>query len=208
MIAAIVATVAPSIAIIACGVRSSGTTIERYSSIGTVVAAWIGFVGLVVLLVYTREAFLLRKTAEQQNENAVRPIVLLDLSPEDSVLGGIMKLKDAALRNIGNGSAFDVAVKPITSGEVAVEFIDVPLLEMKEHRPLKFEIIENGQKNGVSTWTVKLTCLIVGKKLPQKITASVEFDSITGKRYRTVHNIDYDADTKSLQTRFQHIEEA
>ena len=80
MIAAIVATVAPSVAIIACGVRSSGTTIERYSSIGTVVAAWVGFVGLVILLVYTREAFLLRKTAEQQNENAVRPILLFELS--------------------------------------------------------------------------------------------------------------------------------
>ena len=208
MIAAIIVSVALSFALAACGVRSSGTTIERYSSIGTVVAAWIGFVGLVVLLVYTREAFLLRKTAEQQNENAVKPIVLLDLSSEDSALGGTMKLKDPALRNIGNGSAFDIAVKSLTSGEVAVEFIDMPLLEVKEHRPLKFEIVENGQKNGVSTWTVKLTSLIVGKKLPQKITASVEFASITGKRYRTLHNISYDDKAKSLRTSFQRIEEA
>ena len=119
-----------------------------------------------------------------------------------------MKLADPALRNIGCGPAFNITIKPIEAKGIVVGFTDVPLLDVSRKSILTLDIVQGGERTGVSRFTPLLASLVVSGKLPQKMTASVEFDSITGKRYRTVHNIDYDADTKSLQTRFQHIEEA
>jgi len=185
----------------------SDATIERLGSIGTVVAAWVGLVGVIVLFMYTREAFLLRKTAEQQNENAVRPILLFELSSNYADGGSQMQLADPALRNIGSGPALNITIKPIEANGIVVGFTDVPLLEVRG-KPILTYIVQGGERNGVSRFTPLLASLVMSGKLPQQMTTSVEFDSVTGKRYRTVHNIDYDADTKSLQIKFQYIEEA
>src|ERR1039458_2021233 len=60
------------------GLGLSDTDVQKVGSAATLGAAIGGLIGLVVLVVYTREALLLRKTAEAQNEGNIKPIVRLD----------------------------------------------------------------------------------------------------------------------------------
>lgn len=72
---------------------SDPTSLQKFGNSATAVAAVMGFVGVVVLVVYTRETYLLRVTAQEQNENAVKPILLFILSSTLLRLGVLCDLR-------------------------------------------------------------------------------------------------------------------
>jgi hypothetical protein len=57
-----------AVAAVVYGLKLSDTDGQKLGSVATAAAALAGFIGLVVLVIYTRETFLLRKVAEEQNE--------------------------------------------------------------------------------------------------------------------------------------------
>jgi hypothetical protein len=87
------------------GFRLSDSDGQKLGGVATAVGAVAGFIGLVVLVVYTREAFLLRKVAEEQNEGNIRPIVRLDFhSTNDKSTDPTLDLV-FRLENVGIGPA-------------------------------------------------------------------------------------------------------
>ena len=185
---------------------SPSTELQRLGSIGAAVAAATGFVGLLVLIVYTRETFLLRRTAENQNENGIKPIVTLDVSTNEVDLGQPLSFAPIRFKNIGTGPAFNVTTKPIVGSGVEMRIQDVPLLEANEACVLAFTILQAGQPcpNGLALQLLRHH--LQEGNFPAQMTVEMECDGLSGKRYRTLHEITYDFKAKRVRTSFQGIE--
>ena len=176
--------------------------LRRFADIGTLITAIGGWIGIIFLIAYTRETYLLRKTAERQLESAEKPILLLDISSIDSQLGEQMNLRQPTIRNIGSGPAFNVLIEPIEYEDLKVQFRlpNVTYIEGKRRLPLTPFITQGGQASGLSQSLQLLTDLICKNKLPTEMTVAVWFDSITGKMYRALNRIRYDASERSCST--------
>jgi len=176
--------------------------LRRFADIGTLITAIGGWIGIIFLIAYTRETYLLRKTAERQLESAEKPILLLDISSIDSQLGEQMNLRQPEIRNIGSGPAFNVLIEPIEYEDLKVQFRlpNVTYIEGKQRLPLTPFITQGGQASGLSQYLQLLTDLICKNKLPTEMTVAVWFDSITGKMYRALNRIRYDASKRSVST--------
>jgi hypothetical protein len=182
--------------------------IQRHSQLATVAAALGGVIGVLVLVFYTKETYLLRKAAEGQTENSVKPVVLLDIASIDVPLGTPMRLKQPAVENVGTGPAFNVTVKPLIGTDVRVTFTTVRLIPAQQQQALDFTITQNDTVNGMAKNLALLGDLFQrSDTLPERIAAVVEFDSITGKRYRTVHEINKNVPAKTVATSYLRIEE-
>jgi hypothetical protein len=99
------------VAAVVCGPKLSDTDAQKLGSVATAVAAFGGLIGLVVLVVYTRETFLLRKTAQdqvgetqKQTEQSLMPIVVLDTGWSGD--RGVF-----LLRNTGKGPALNTSMQ-------------------------------------------------------------------------------------------------
>jgi hypothetical protein len=113
-----------------------------------------------------------------------------------------MDLLEPTIRNIGSGPAFNVGVEPMKGDGVEVQFRlpNVPYIEGKQQLPLKPFITQDGQANGMSSWLSLLADLIQRKKFPVDMIVAVQFDSVSGKRYQSMHRIQYDSMGKLVST--------
>lgn len=189
-----------------CEQRSSDIELQRFGNIGTSVAAVAGFVGLLVLIVYTRETFLLRKTAEDQNETNIKPVVTLDVSTIEVGLGQPLSFAPLRLKNIGTGPAFNVKAKPIVGNGVEMRIRDVPLLGANESCVIAFTILQAGQPCANSLEEPLLREHLERGNFPQQMTVELKCDGLSGRRYRTLHEITYAPHARAVRTSFQRIE--
>jgi hypothetical protein len=166
--------------------------VQRLATISTLVAAICGLIGIIVLIVYTKETFLLRKTAERQLEASEKPVLLFGLSSTDFQSGKPIALLEPTIRNIGSGPAFNVVIEPTTSDGVEVQFRlpNVPCIEGKQQIPATPFITQDGQTNGMSGSLSLLADLIQRDKF--SMIVAVKFDSISGKTYRSRNRVRYD----------------
>lgn len=183
-------------------VQSGQGSLDRFTALSTAAAAIGGIFAFVVLVIYTRETYLLRKTAEQQLEAAEKPVLLFGLSSKDSQLAQPIELLKPTVRNIGSGPAFNVVVEPMKGKGVEVEF-QLPngsYIEGKQQLPLKFSITQDGQAGGMAEYLPLLADLIQKDEFPADMIVTVQFDSISGKKYRSRNRVRYDAMKKLVST--------
>lgn len=175
---------------------TGNATNDQVQRNGTLVAAVCGLIGIIVLVFYTRETFLLRKTAERQLDASEKPVLLFGLSSTNFQSGTPVALLEPTIRNIGSGPAFNVVIEPLRGDGVEVQFRlpNVPDIEGKQQIPLKLFITQGGQTNGMSGWLSLLADLIRRDKFPKDMIVAVQFDSISGKTYRSRNRVRYDLD--------------
>lgn len=182
---------------------STDTQLQRFGAIGTLIAGFVGVIGILVLIVYTRDTYLLRKTAELQLEATEKPVLLFGLSSTDFQLGKPMELMEPTIRNIGPGPAFNIVIEPMKGDGVEVQFRlpNVPYIESNQQLSLKIFITQEGETNGMSGWLSLLANLISRDQFPNDMIVAVQFDGIAGKTYRSRNRVSYDALSKLVSTR-------
>jgi hypothetical protein len=182
--------------------------IQRHSNLGTALAALGGVVGVLVLILYTKETYLLRKAAEQQTEDIVKPVLLIEFVSIDVGLTVPLQLKYPTIANEGVGPAFNVRIQPLIGRGVLLEFGDVRLLGVGKSSQLDFTIVQDGQISGFAR---DLTLLgdYFGREgaFADRMTMAIDCISITGKCYRTVHEIAITRTAKRVATAYLGIEE-
>lgn len=193
---------------VGCTAGLPNSEIQRHSQLATTAAALGGVIGVLVLVFYTKETYLLRKVAELQTENTVRPLILFNIVSMNVPLGTPMQLEPLAVVNVGAGPAFNVAINPLSGRDVQVAFATVRLVPAQEKQALDFTIMQGGTKNGMAKQLALLDDLFRRPDtFPDSMNAVVEFDSITGKRYRTFHEINRNVPTNTVVTSYMRIEE-
>lgn len=198
-LSAVAATVVLAVGAVLFTLRLSDSDAQRLGGAGTAVAAVGGLVGLVVLIVYTRETLLLRLTAEQQLENGSRPVVLFELSTKDWKLDEPLALRDCCLRNIGFGPAFNVTVAPIHGIDLDLLIPAISLIEAKgtsivQNPTVRLKVQDpersvEGSNRGGNFALARLREAIRDEEFPADPTVTVEFHSVSGKRYRVTETI-------------------
>jgi hypothetical protein len=200
--AAILAVIITPIVVWMVTINSTDSQVERLGAIATFTAAIVGLMGLIVLIVYTKETYLLRKTSERQLEAAERPVLLFGLSSTEFQLAKPLELSEPTIRNIGSGPAFNVAIEPIKGDGVEVQFRlpNVPYIEGNQQLSLKPFITQDGLANGMSEWLSLLADLIRRNKFPNDMIVAVQFDNIYGKTYRSRNRVRYESRAKLVST--------
>lgn len=178
---------------------------ERFSALGTMLAGIGGILAFVVLVIYTAETYLLRKTSERQFEAAELPILLFSMSFDNSpsTNGGQSRLPQLLLSNIGTGAAFDVTIQSLRKNEVEAKF-SIPegaYVGSKSEVAPELRLSDPEASQGLFA-LAKLQGLFENGKLPSETIVKVEFSSLTGKRYTTKNIVRYDADKNSLASKF------
>jgi hypothetical protein len=184
----------------------SDTDGQKLGGVATAVAAVAGFIGLVVLVVYTRETFLLRKVAEEQTEGNIKPIVRLDFhSTNDKSTDPTLDLV-FRLENVGIGPALKVSVQPIVSSahNIDIRILEESLIESKGSVQCRME--QNGSYIPGKDRTQYFVGLDIQNKFPESLPAAIEFQSLSGSRYRTTHEILWDKKEKILRTELRSVE--
>lgn len=198
-----------AIAVVCCGAvvlyvckQSDIATIQRIASIGAIVAAITGFVALMVLVIYTRETYLLRVTAELQLESSIQPLVLLEILAEERPIGEPPVIQNLQLRNIGAGPAFGAIVAPINGHELSLSVSDVPLIEAGECQIVTATIVYacNEKRSGEFALAILGDALFKGK-FPSDPSVLVDFRSISQKLYRVTQKITK-PDLQTIRTEF------
>jgi hypothetical protein len=204
-VAAVASGVLLAVAAVLYGFGLSDTNGQKLVSAATAVAAVVGFVGLLVLVVYTRETFLLRKVAEDQNESTIRPIVRLDFHSTNDKSTDPLELV-FRLENVGSGPALKVSVQPIVSSghDIDIKILEESLIESKCSVPCR--MVQGGSYIPGKDRTLYFVGLDVGNKFPESLPATIEFQSLSGRRYRTSHEILWDKREKILRTELRSYE--
>jgi hypothetical protein len=205
-VAAVALGVLLAVAAVFCGFGLSDTNGQKLVSAATAAAAVVGFVGLLVLVVYTRETFLLRKVAEEQNESTIRPIVRLDFrSTNDKSTDPTLELV-FRLENVGSGPALKVRVQPIVSSghDIDITILEESLIESKCYVPCR--MVQGGSYIPGKDRTLYFVGLDIQNKFPESLPATIEFQSLSGRRYRTSHEILWDNREKILRTELRSVE--
>jgi hypothetical protein len=204
--AAVALGVVLAVAAVVYGLKLPDADGQKLGSVATAVAALAGFIGLVVLVVYTRETFLLRKVAEEQTESNIKPIVRLDFhstndKSTDPTLGLVF-----GLENVGVGPALKVSVQPIVS---PAHNIDIRILEeslIQSKCSVRCRMEQNGSYIPCADLTLCFVELDMQNRFPESLPATIDFQSLSGKRYRTTHEILWDKREKSLRTELRSYE--
>jgi hypothetical protein len=205
-VAAVALVVLLAVAAVLCGFGLSDTNGQKLVSAATAAAAVVGFVGLLVLVAYTRETFLLRKVAEEQNESTIRPIVRLDFySTNDKSTDPTLELV-FRLENVGTGPALKVNVQRIVSRahDIDIKILEESLIQSKDSVPCRIQ--QGGSYIPGKDRTLYLVGLDIGNKFPGSLPATIEFQSLSGRRYRTSHEILWDKKEEILRTELRNVE--
>lgn len=195
-----------AVAAVVWGLRLSDIDCQKLGGVATAVAAVAGFIGLVVLVVYTRETFLLRKVSEEQTEGNIKPIVRLDFcSTNDQSTDPTLELV-FRLENVGMGPALKVSVQPIVSSahNIDIRILEESLIQSKGSVQCRME--QNGSYIPGKDRTLYFVGLDIQNKFPESLPATIEFQSLSGRRYRTTHEILWDKREKLLRTELRSIE--
>jgi hypothetical protein len=83
---------------------------------------------------------------------------------------------------------------------------DVPLLEANESSVIEFTILQAGQRCANSLEVPLLRDHLQRGNFPSQMTVELECDGLSGRRYRTLHEITYDSNAKRVRTSFRRIE--
>jgi len=201
--AMIVMTLTVGIGIWVCGQKIDNTTAQQWEGIAAAETALASCVGLLTLVIYTRETFLLRKVAEAQNEALVMPVVIPRFSLKDSQPHDTSQL-DA--KNIGQGPAFNVCILPISWNGLKVVFEEIAMIESGAQSPAPFLISQESEYGGYARQPVLLAQLIKRPEFPPQTVVVIECRSLSGERYRTIHQIHY-ATNEPLRIEFVTIQQ-
>lgn len=182
-----------------------GPTLEKWSGIGSAASAVVGIFTLIVIVVYTRETFLLRIAADEQAEAQLRPVVLVEIAAPPSPRSCPIAIRTTKIQNAGVGMAFNVRVEALRCRDAEVEFTPPANLPAGETAPLEFEILRGGERNGCSTLPNLFGHLFEAAVLPPEISCAVTYESLSGRRYRTTQRIVF-SDDRSVVTRFCKLE--
>jgi hypothetical protein len=144
----------------------------------------------------------LRKATEQQLEGGIKPVLLFQISSDERQLGAAMNLTTFHIKNIGAGPAFNIQIAPIVGEGVQLDVDQLPLIESEEVKKLEWSVAQNGKRSGMSKRPALLAHLIAEGAFPPKMPVTVECIGLSGKRYRTRHELNYDPAEKRVWTCF------
>jgi hypothetical protein len=150
-------------------------TLQSYATIAVSV---LTLATLLVLIWYTIETSRLRRTAERQNEDSLRPILSLEFNYQYS--GQRKHIVLMKIKNLGKGPAFNIALTSVQGATDAKRFglIVKDLLAVGE---MDTVAIQGPQLMNCSVFDE------VPLLLPQ--TVEVSYDGATGVHYRTLQRL-------------------
>lgn len=178
--------------------------VQRFYNVGTMA---VGVIGLAVLVLYTLETWKLRLTAEQQSEASIKPLIRLDFSGNNYKSLNQFSGYVFQLLNVGVAPALNVAVQRIVSGELIIDVEKESLIEPKQSVYCRYGTNENsgGTLPGEERRLDWLEFYV--SNFPDSLPVTVEYESLSGKRYRTRHDIVTDHRDQTVRTVFRSIEE-
>jgi len=184
----------------------------RFDALSTAATAVGSFLAFIVLVIYTRETYLLRKRSEEQvaaaqlqMENQQRPVVVFELSNAEVALGTPLQLSPPSLRNVGPGPAFNISIGTVKANGHALEFDGVPALLSGATSAVTFYLSANGQRSGLSRCLSNLAHEVTSGTFPSPFRVIVKFDGLSG-HYETTHDVLYGG--RSVYTTFLGISAA
>ena len=177
--------------------------LQQAQAWATIVAAIATTLTFAALIWYTIETQRLRRAAERQNEIAGMPIVALRLASGERKLGQPLSLASQSIRNVGNGTAFNIEISTIQKKPFEVRFEPAPLLEPKDNQLLDYTIWQDAVTTGFSKTTVWLESVIESGQLGSEMAVNITYAAAADKRYQSSHVIHYDAAAKKVWTEFQ-----
>jgi hypothetical protein len=175
--------------------------LQQAQAWATIVAAVAAMLTFAALIWYTIETQRLRRAAERQNEIAGMPIIALRLSSGERKLGQPLSLASQSIRNVGNGTAFNIEISTVQNRPFEIRFESTPLLEPKDNQLLDYTIWQDAVTTGFSKRTVWLESIIESGQLGSDMPVDITYSDAAGKRYRSSHSVKYDA-AKAVWTVF------
>jgi hypothetical protein len=191
------------------------STFPHWSEVAALVTAIATTVTMAFLIWYAVETYRLRKASQRQNEIAVDlwktaqrqsripfiPIVVVYVAPEKAQ-GGHLTLDDPAIRNIGNGPAFQVEIQTLQIGAYEVRFTVVPLVERDKSIKLDYTIWQDGQTAEFPRGSVLLQSVISANETRLELPLVITFRDMAGNRYCSRPTIVYDPMAKEIRTEY------
>jgi deoxyribose-phosphate aldolase len=99
-------------------------------------------------------------------------------------------------------------VNPLLGKDVQVSFAILSLAPAQKAQTLDFTITQGGVVSGMAKQLTLLDDLFRrSETFADTIQVIVEFDSITGRRYRTIHEINRNLPAKTVKTSYRRVEE-
>jgi hypothetical protein len=167
----------------------------------------VNFLVGIVILVYTRETWILRKEAQRQNDRAVVPIVTLE-SASDLPLregGTNMASVKTVIRNLGLGPAFNIEIDALERPSTRIRFMPTPSLAAGSREPVEMDIQEDGKQVNSPAYG-HIQRMFHRNQLVTQACATLHYQDANGKRYRTTLTFHYDDLTKELSTKLARAE--
>jgi len=124
---------------------------------------------LIVLIIYTRETFKLRKETTKQTELQLRPFVILISNEQKSAY---------YFKNIGNGTAMKVNLKSIVLKDIQYDFWEKDYLNPLELYALRLKKVNNENVTPCSPYKY-----FQGES--QEFSFTIEYENINNKKYKT-----------------------
>ena len=175
------------------------TGLETVGAVASIVIAAATTATLGVLIWYTIETYKLRREAQRQNENVMKPIVALQ---SVSVRGQYAGTPRPIIRNLGSGPAFNVCMEALRiAGRTATfehprtlapgqdEFVIISgLRETTKQGPTgNFE-------DGKIRHTYELLKDLKATPDIMQTNGTITYQSASGKKYRTTFTMDHKSD--------------
>lgn len=177
---------------------------QGWASIATSAAT---ILTLAVLIAYTRETYKLRRAAQEQNENAVMPIVMLENASDLPLReeGANMLSNTTVIRNLGRGAAFNIEVETLSGPNIKVEFRSVTSLAAGDRQTVTMAIWEEGRlTHGTAYGNIQR--LFHNHQMVSHSEGRIRYSDVSGKQYQTVMSYHYDDLKKELTPRLARVE--
>lgn len=160
----------------------------------------------VVILWYTNETWKLRKEAQEQNDHAIMPIVMLERATdlpvrEDSNMSSVK----IVVRNVGLGPAFNIEIEPLKGPETEIRFHHTTSLAAGDRQPVLMDVHEGG-KLVYSVAYGNIERMFLNRQLTTHSSAVIHYADVNGKKYRTHLRFHFDNITKELTLKLERAE--
>jgi hypothetical protein len=162
---------------------------------------------LIVLIIYTRETYRLRKEAQAQTDQTIKPIVMLEGASDLPVIGegANMPAFKAVLRNLGLGAAFNIEVEPLCGPNTKIEFRHTTSLAAGDRQPIWMRIWED-QRLADTVAYQSIQRMFHNHQLTSHASGVIRYSDVNGKRYRTVMTYHYDDLSKEMTPHLNKVE--
>jgi len=182
-------------------------TLQQAQAWASLIIAAATVLTLIVLIVYTRETYRLRREAQAQTNHTVKPIVMLEGATDLPVVGEAANMPafQAVLRNLGLGAAFNIDVEPLCGPNTKIVFRQMTSLAAGDRRPIWMRVWEDHTlADTVAYQTIQR--MFHNHQLISHAPGVIRYSDVNGTHYRTIITFHYDDLSKELTPHLEKVE--